>query len=154
MTDHDISFSGNVVCEIIFLYLCVTFKECTFAFDRCLVSLYWIIVKVFQNSNYQCIYIVCPMQLSHSDWKTCIKGKVFSSQGILNRLEKSGKITQNTGKVGEVHGCPTSEKNQGKAIFLKSGNFGHLIPFFTVTLLGIRSYIHSQMWQTWCCLNQ
>ena len=28
-------------------------------------------------------------------------GKAFSSQGILNRLEKSGKITQNTGKLGE-----------------------------------------------------
>ena len=26
-------------------------------------------------------------------------GKAFSSQGILNRLEKSGKITQNTGKM-------------------------------------------------------
>ena len=28
-------------------------------------------------------------------------GKAFSSQGILNRLEKSGKITQNNGKLGE-----------------------------------------------------
>ena len=38
------------------------------------------------------------MQGSHSDWKN---GKAFSSQGILNRLEKSGKITQNTGKLRE-----------------------------------------------------
>ena len=36
---------------------------------------------------------------SHSDWKTWKNGKAFSSQGILNRLEKSGKITQNTGKL-------------------------------------------------------
>ena len=28
-------------------------------------------------------------------------GKAFSSQGILTRLEKSGKITQNTGKLRE-----------------------------------------------------
>ena len=28
-------------------------------------------------------------------------GKAFSSRGILNRLEKSGKITQNTGKLWE-----------------------------------------------------
>ena len=28
-------------------------------------------------------------------------GKAFSSQEILNRLEKSGKIEQITGKVGE-----------------------------------------------------
>ena len=42
-------------------------------------------------------------QGSHSDWKN---GKAFSSQGksqgILNRLEKSGKITQNTGKFREI----------------------------------------------------
>ena len=41
------------------------------------------------------------MQGSHSDWKTWKNGKEFSSQGILNRLEKSGKITQNTGKLRE-----------------------------------------------------
>ena len=35
---------------------------------------------------------------SHLDWKN---GKAFSSQGILNRLENSGKITQNTGKLRE-----------------------------------------------------
>ena len=74
-------------------------------------------------------------QGSHSDWKTWENGKAFSSQGILNRLEKSmnegfplglenlekwegifqsrksqrilnrleksGKITQNTGKPRE-----------------------------------------------------
>ena len=28
--------------------------------------------------------------------------KAFSSQGILNRLQNSGKITQNTSKVGEL----------------------------------------------------
>ena len=39
-----------------------------------------------------------PTQGSHSDWKN---GKAFSSQGILNRLEKSRKITQNTGKLKE-----------------------------------------------------
>ena len=41
-------------------------------------------------------------QGSHSDWKTWEKWEgIFQSgksQGILNRLEKSGKITQNTGK--------------------------------------------------------
>ena len=48
------------------------------------------------------------IQRFHSDWKnwkTWKNGKAFSSQGksqrILNRLEKSGKITQNTGKVRE-----------------------------------------------------
>ena len=39
-------------------------------------------------------------QGSHSDWKN---GKAFfqsgKSQGILNRLEKSRKIRQNTGKL-------------------------------------------------------
>ena len=40
-------------------------------------------------------YIVSGFPL---DWKN---GKAFSSQGILNRLEKSGKITRNTGKVRE-----------------------------------------------------
>ena len=40
----------------------------------------------------------------HSDWKTWDNGKAFSSQGsqgIVNRLEKSVKITQNTGKLRE-----------------------------------------------------
>ena len=41
------------------------------------------------------------MQGSHSDCKTWKIGKAFSSQGILNRLEKSGKITQNTGELRE-----------------------------------------------------
>ena len=40
-------------------------------------------------------------QGSHSDWKTWKNGKAFSSQGILTRLEKSWKITQNTGKLRE-----------------------------------------------------
>ena len=35
-------------------------------------------------------------QGSHSDWRTWKNGKAFSSQGILNRLEKSGKIRENT----------------------------------------------------------
>ena len=39
----------------------------------------------------------------HSDWKTLEKWEgIFrsgKSQGILNRLEKSGKITQSTGKL-------------------------------------------------------
>ena len=43
-----------------------------------------------------------PGRGSHSDWKN---GKAFSSQGesqgILNGLGKSGKITQNTGKLRE-----------------------------------------------------
>ena len=42
--------------------------------------------------------VVSNGQGSHSDWKN---GKAFSSQGILNRLEKSGKTTQNTGKLRE-----------------------------------------------------
>ena len=47
-------------------------------------------------------FIACGLvQGSHSDWKTWKNGKAFSSQGILNRLEKSGKITQNTGKLKE-----------------------------------------------------
>ena len=36
------------------------------------------------------------------DWKTWKNEKTFSSQGsheILNRLEKSGNFTQNTGKI-------------------------------------------------------
>ena len=44
---------------------------------------------------------ISGIQGSHSDWKTWKNGKAFSSQGILNRLEKSGKITQNTGKLRE-----------------------------------------------------
>ena len=40
-------------------------------------------------------------QGSHLDWKTWKNGKAFSSQGILNRLEKSGKTTPNTGKQRE-----------------------------------------------------
>ena len=40
-------------------------------------------------------------QGSHSDLKTWKNGKAFSIQGILNRLEKSGKITQNSGKLRE-----------------------------------------------------
>ena len=36
---------------------------------------------------------------SHMDWKN---GKTFSSQGIFNRLEKSGKFTQNAGKMREI----------------------------------------------------
>ena len=47
----------------------------------------------------------CRQQGSHWDWKTWENGKAFSSQGkgqgILNRLEKSGKIIQNTGKLRE-----------------------------------------------------
>ena len=34
----------------------------------------------------------------HMDRKT---GEIFSSQAIVNRLEKSGDFTQNTGKVRE-----------------------------------------------------
>ena len=34
-------------------------------------------------------------------------GKVLSSWGILNRLEKSGKITQNTRKLREFQKCVT-----------------------------------------------
>ena len=37
-------------------------------------------------------------QGSHLDRETWYNGKTFYSQRILNRLEKSGKITQNTGK--------------------------------------------------------
>ena len=40
---------------------------------------------------------MCITQGSHLDWKTD-QGK---SQEILNRREKSGKITQTIGKVGE-----------------------------------------------------
>ena len=47
----------------------------------------------------------------HSDWKTWKNGEAFYSQGILNRLEKSEKITQNTGKVREFW---TDWKSQGK----------------------------------------
>ena len=32
-------------------------------------------------------------------WKN---GRVFSSQGILLRLEKSGNFTQNTGKIQKI----------------------------------------------------
>ena len=43
-------------------------------------------------------FLVCHvlgiLQGSHSDWKTCKNGKAFSSQGILNRLEKSGQEFQ------------------------------------------------------------
>ena len=37
---------------------------------------------------------------SHKDWKN---EKTFSSRGILNRLEKSGNFTQNTGKMREFY---------------------------------------------------
>ena len=37
------------------------------------------------------------------DWKTWKNEKTFSSQGILNRLEKSGNFTQNTGKIREFY---------------------------------------------------
>ena len=39
------------------------------------------------------------VQGSHSDWKTWKNEKAFSSQGILNRLEKSGKITRKYWKI-------------------------------------------------------
>ena len=39
-------------------------------------------------------------QGSRCDWKTWKNGKAFSSQGILNRLEKSGKITLILEKLG------------------------------------------------------
>ena len=45
------------------------------------------------------------LQATHSDWKTWKMGRHFSSQGksqgILNRLEKSGEITQDTGNFRE-----------------------------------------------------
>ena len=45
-------------------------------------------------------------QGSHTDWKTWKNGETFfqsgKSQGILCRLEKSGKFGQNTGKVREI----------------------------------------------------
>ena len=44
------------------------------------------------------------IQGSHWDWRTWKMGRHFpvrESQGILNRLEKSGKITRNTRKVRE-----------------------------------------------------
>ena len=47
------------------------------------------------------MFLLAVSQGSHSDWKTWENGKAFSSQGIFNRLEKSGKITQNTGKLRE-----------------------------------------------------
>ena len=40
-------------------------------------------------------------QGSHSDWKTWKNGKAFSSQGILNRLEKSGKSQGKSHKILE-----------------------------------------------------
>ena len=43
-------------------------------------------------------------QGSHSDWKTWINGKAFSSQGILNRLEKSGKCQGKLHKILENSG--------------------------------------------------
>ena len=48
---------------------------------------------------------ILPPQGSQSDWKTWKKWEDFfqsgKSQGILNRLEKSGKIIQNTEKLKE-----------------------------------------------------
>ena len=38
---------------------------------------------------------------SHMGWKNWKNGKSFSSRGILNRLEKSGDFTQNTGKLSQ-----------------------------------------------------
>ena len=47
-------------------------------------------------AQFPCTSTGIPLGLeSMETWKT------FSSQGILNRLEKSGKITQNTGKLRE-----------------------------------------------------
>ena len=48
---------------------------------------------MFQESQSRSKSIIGYSQGSHSDWKTCKNlenGKTFSSQGILNRLEKSG----------------------------------------------------------------
>ena len=45
------------------------------------------------------------------DWKTWKNEKTFSSQGILNRLEKSGNFTKNTGKARGFH--PKYWKTEG-----------------------------------------
>ena len=43
-------------------------------------------------------------QGSHWDWKTWKNGKAFSSQGILNRLEKLGKVRENHSKYWKTRG--------------------------------------------------
>ena len=144
-----ISHSMGMLCLRLYFYTCASHSR----------NAHWFLTNVWfpyieSSSNYFKtviinVFISCvPCKVSHSDWKTWKKGKLFSSQGILNRLEKSGKITQNTGKVGGSSGLPRFREKSGKAIFFfRSGNFGHLIPFFSVTLLGIRSYFHFQKWQ-------
>ena len=56
----------------------------------------------FATPNYTRTQTNKYLQGSHSDWKTWKKYKgIFQSrksQGTLNRLEKSEKVTQNTGK--------------------------------------------------------
>ena len=47
------------------------------------------------------------------DWKN---GKTFSSQGILNRLEKPGTFTPNTGKVTEKNTGNVKEICQPKNV--------------------------------------
>ena len=58
-------------------------------------------IGVVQHVLLQVNVLLSVNQGSHSDWKTWKNGKAFSSQGILNRVEKSAKITQNTGKFRE-----------------------------------------------------
>ena len=49
-----------------------------------------------------CFSIDSFIQGSYTDWITWKNGETFFSQGILCRLEKSGKFGQNTGKVREI----------------------------------------------------
>ena len=49
--------------------------------------------------------ILGPYQGSHSDETNGISDRLGLEQGIFNRLEKSGKIKGNTGKLGILYKC-------------------------------------------------
>ena len=55
----------------------------------------------FSKTMYNGCRCLLTEQGSHSDGKTWENGKAFSSWVILNRIEKSGKITLNPGKPRE-----------------------------------------------------
>ena len=83
---------------------------------------------------------------SHSDWKTWKNGKAFSSQGkksqgILNRLEKSGKITQNTGKKQNIKRILEKNQNIKRILEKWKKNSGKVREFCQSGKVGTMRYI-------------
>ena len=76
-------------------------------------------------------------QGSHGDWKTWKNGRVFSSQGILIRPEKSQNFTKNTGKVSK----PIKLINRKKRMFI-----GYVFKnMFSLSLPGILVLIFTDL---------